>query len=225
MHEIASAESSLRRRGARSRQVAPASQLCLFRDWLPRVEEARKGLEPEPRTDLMRDVLRLLRRAARSSQPAPTNVVLAELLGVPRQSSARAVRGLEKDGHLRMEKISPSGRRFRFPDGSATEVGEFREGHAPGPKGRARPPRVRAPNSPPLRVAVRPIAFDVLRPPETCQYPMWEDDERPRERSQDRFCGKAVARGESWCLHHLAKVSPRRAQKLAREPAAPLTCS
>lgn len=55
---------------------------------------------------------------------------------------------------------------------------------------------------------------------QACQFPIWEHGEHPREGARERFFGEATVRGESWCLHHLAMVSPRRALKLAREAAA-----
>jgi hypothetical protein len=195
------------------RHLVPAGQLCLFRDWLPRVETTQTA-KPEPKSAAMREVLRILRRAARAHHEAPTNVLLAVKLGLVRQTPARAVRQLEEGGYFRME-VSQHKRRFCFPDGTATGWGDFREGHAPGPKGGARARKPRAPNSPPKPPALPRLPYSQLRAASVCQFPMWEDGERPREHAANRFCGEVAVPGESWCMRHLVIVSPKRAQKVA----------
>lgn len=159
-------------------------------------------------------LLRLLRQAAQSAQPAPSNILLELKLRFVRQSTARAVRLLKRDGHFSID-VFPEGRRFRFGDGTATGWGEFREGHIPGPRGQVRKQPPRAPNSLPKPPNVAPWPYDVGRTPSTCQFPMREDGERPRERAQERFCGQAAIPGERWRMAHLITISPQPAQTRA----------
>lgn len=193
----------------------PIVQMCLFDDWLPRViaREAAAALR-EPRSPLMRELLEILRRAARLQAVAPTNAVLTIQTRAVRQTPARGVRQLADDGYFRIE-TKPQYRRFVFPDGTATGWGDFRKGHAPGPRRTTPPAVIRAPNSQPLRPLVAPAPALRLRPARECQFLHWPDDLRPPADIDAYLCQSASLPGKSWCEEHYAVVFlPRRRSDL-----------
>lgn len=191
------------------------AQLDLFNDWFPRVAPPQGRDSPEPRSKLMKELLRILRRVARAGAPAPTNPILAEQTASVRQSTARAIRMMERDGFFKVQTARQQ-RRIVFPDGMATDWGAFREGHPPGPPGSAKP---KPPKMEPLvasRTPIPPPSRIDMRPPAVCQFPAWGDDEKPPANIDEAICGQSAVHGESWCLAHLAVVSPKRAAKHVR---------
>ena len=207
----------------RFRAILPG-QLYLSADWpifdrLPRprlkrppplIIEQLTIIFPPPRvvisiTPLMEKLEKAIRKLARNSEAMPINPDLGEMIGNGRSSVIRALDRLERAGRIVMERELRA-RRIVFPDGSATEWGEYRPGHSPyctNAKG-AIPtikPKERAPESLPL-----PPRLPTLPPPipirfgrvKECEWPMWRDDQRPT----GVYCGEAVTPGKSWCARH-----------------------
>jgi hypothetical protein len=207
-----------------------ADTLHLLDDWMPRIVVKKSPARPRaatppldedglPRSEALRKLLQVLRQLARSSAEVPENPDLARRIGVLRQTAARGVRQLEQGGLFVME-VRANSRRIVFPDGTATDWGTFRKGHAPGT------PRRSAPASEPPPAAMRSLPapprpaaapLDLRRAAETCQFPTWPHDAPPPRQNPERhICGAPTVPGESWCAAHLAIVSPGRAKRRER---------
>ena len=202
-----------------------AGTIHLLDDWVPRMlapapqqprVAPRTDDDGAPRSEVLRKLLQVLHQLARSGGEVPGNPDLAERIGVLRQTVARGVRQLEAGRYFIME-VENTFRRFVFPDGAMSGWGAFRKGHAPGPPRRTRslPP----PDAPSPPILLRgppppPIERLDLRAPDSCQFQTWSDEAGPpRGGAEPHTCGAPALRGESWCLVHLAVVSPGRARR------------
>lgn len=193
-------------------RVARPRPAPLFDEWLPRYLNRHVPFPAAPaKSKLMEDLLAVVLRAVRNAEAVPSNPVLAKLTGAVRQSTARAMRAMEKDGVFTME-VRGHERRILFPDGSATGWGAFRRGHAPGPRGA--PPKPKPPrkdNSPPLAVRTPAMPAPTTRPAKACQFVTAGPNFRPR-RPEDfdaAMCGAESLAGESWCAAHYVLIFPK----------------
>lgn len=170
----------------------------------------------------------ILRRLARCGQSMPNNPILGEMAGGRhRQSIVKALERLRRAGIIRIDVDRALAlRRVTFPDdGTTTDWGDARPGHAPfssRPRGSPSQPRPRSAESRPMAVrsapdlppsagqsagAVTPtptatpapaIAAVFIGPAPVCQWPGWADGEQP----SGRYCGQPSQPGRSWCTEH-----------------------
>lgn len=194
-------------------------------------------------TRCMSDVARVVTRIANAADSMPNNPILGELAGGRGRSSVlRALRRLHKACVIRLETSGSRRRVHILATGAVTAWGEARPGHSPyarrpygTPAAETRPRRARTETSRPLPPQLPPISgvavvlvivdeladLPKVKELQTCQFPKWEDAERPRGKAL--FCGAPAMNRSDFCpaCHALCyKPSSKRGRKLAMAKAA-----